>query len=86
MILFNIVAAQNYITKGENLDKEVYVKGIIVSIKEVNTQYGNATYYISDDGTTSNQFYVFRGKNLGNESFTNANEIKTGDEVIIVVN
>ena len=80
---FNIVAAQNYITKGENLDKEVYVKGIIASIKEVNTQYGNATYYISDDGTTSNQFYVFRGKNLGNESFTNANEIKTGDEVII---
>ena len=80
---FNIAAAQNYIAKGEGLDKEVYVKGIIVSIKDVSIEFGNATYYISDDGTTNNQFYVFRGKALGNVNFKNSNEIKTGDEVII---
>ena len=80
---FNIVAAQNYITKGEGLDKEVYVKGIVVSVQEINTQYGNATYYISDDGTTTNQFYVFRGKALGNVKFTDSNKIKKGDKVII---
>ena len=80
---FNIVAAQNYITKGEGLDKEVYVKGIVVSVQEINTQYGNATYYISDDGTTTNQFYVFRGKALGNVKFTDSNKIKKGDKVVI---
>ena len=83
---FNIVAAQNYITKGEGLDKEVYVKGIVVSVQEINTQYGNATYYISDDGTTTNQFYVFRGKALGNVKFTDSNKIKKGDKLFIPAN
>ncbi len=80
---FNIAGAINYINKGQNLDKEVYVKGKIVSIKEINTQFGNATYYISEDGTTANQFFVFRGNALGNKKFKSQDEIKPGDEVII---
>ena len=60
----------------------VYVKGIVKSIKEVSTQYGNATYYITDADGAAN-FYVYRGKNLGNTSFTSADQINVGDNVVI---
>jgi len=63
---------------------EFYVKGIISSIKEVSTSYGNANYYISDDGTTSNQLYVFRGLYLDNVKFTSTDQIQTGDQVVIL--
>lgn len=81
---FNIVAAQNFINAGQNLDQVVYVKGIISSIKEIDSSnFGNATYYISDDGSRNNQFYVYRGYSLGNKKFKSADEIKKGDEVIV---
>ena len=60
----------------------VYVKGIVKSVKEVSTQYGNATYYITDADGVAN-FYVYRGKNVGNTSFTSADQIKVGDNVVI---
>ncbi len=81
---FNIAAAQQFIEAGQNLDQVVYVKGKISSIKEIDaTNYGNATYYISDNGSTTNQFYVYRGYALGNVKFKSDNEIKVGDEVIV---
>ena len=62
---------------------EVYVKGKIVSIKEINTtNFGNATYYISDDGTSKGQLYIFRSLGLENKKFTSEN-IKVGDEVVV---
>lgn len=60
----------------------VYVKGIVKSIKEVSTQYGNATYYITDADGAAN-FYVYRGKNVGNTAFTSSDQIKAGDNVVI---
>ena len=62
---------------------QVYVKGKISQIKEVSTSYGNASYYISDDGSTTDQYYIFRGYYLGNVKFTSEDQIKVGDEVII---
>ena len=67
---------------GKTTDSEAYIKGKIKSITEVSTQYGNATYLISDDGA-DNELTVFRGKYLGGESFTAADQIKVGDEVIV---
>ena len=75
---------------GADSGKDVYVKGKISQIDEVSPKledgsgYGNATYYISDDGTTTNQFYVYRGKSLKGADFTSEDEIKVGDEVIVV--
>lgn len=60
----------------------VYVKGIVKSIKEVSSQYGNATYYITDADGAAN-FYVYRGKNVGNTAFTSTDQIKVGDNVVI---
>lgn len=85
---YNPAGANAYISALEadkNSDKAIYVKGIICSIKEKpNSQYGNATFYISADGkTTSEQFYVFRCYNLENKKFTDNDVLNVGDEVII---
>lgn len=63
----------------------VYTKGIISQIDEVNIAEGkqNATYWISDDGTTTNQLEIYRGKYLGNVGFTAENQIQLGDVVVV---
>ena len=73
----------NYQTTGE-----VYVKGKISKIADKGTytdggQYGNASFYIVEDGTDF-EFYVFRALYLGNKKFESGQtDIKVGDEVII---
>ena len=64
----------------------VYVKGIVSTITEVNSQYGNATYYISDDGTETGQLLVFRGKYLDGDSFTSEDQLQVGDTVVVYGN
>ena len=62
-----------------------YIKGKVASIREpFGTQYGNATFYISDDGTTKNQFYCYRVLYLENKKFAAGNApLQVGDEVVI---
>ena len=62
--------------------QNAFVSGIVSQVDEVSTQYGNATYWISDDGTT-NTLEVFRGKYLGNGNFTSTDQIQVGDEVVV---
>ena len=68
---------------------DVYVKGIISRIADKGTftdggTYGNASFYISEDGTSSGEFYCFRILYLGNKKFTSGQtDIKVGDEVIV---
>lgn len=77
--------ALEMIANGENNpDAEVYIKGKVSQIKEVSAQFGNATYWISDDGSTDNQLYVFRGKYLNGDKFTSEDQLKVGDEVVIL--
>ena len=81
---YNVAAANALIESGEAPGTDVYVKGKIVSIKEIDTgTYGNATFYISDDGTSKDQLTVYRSKSLGNKNFKSEEEIKDGDEVVI---
>lgn len=61
-----------------------YIKGIVSQVDEVSLQYGNARYYLSDDGTTANQLMVFRGFYLNGEKFTDASQISTGKKVVIL--
>ena len=84
---FNVAAVIDYIQNSETLDQKLYIKGKVSQIKEIDyTSYGNATFYISDDGTTNNEFYVYRCYSLNNEKFKAADEIKVGDEVVIYGN
>ena len=82
---YNVAAALNLIKPmpdGQMTD-EIYVEGIISSINEVNVKNGNATYFISDDGSPSNELEVYRGKYLGGKAFTSEDQIKVGDKVIV---
>ncbi len=64
--------------------EDYYVKGIISKIQEVSTSYGNATFYLSDDGsTTLDQFYVYHVFSFNGEKFASEDQIKVGDEVVV---
>ena len=83
---YNVAAALGKIkAQAANVNTEpMYVKGKIASISSVETAtYGNATYYISDDGTATNQLYIFQSLYLGNKKFTSQEQIKVGDEVVV---
>lgn len=80
---YNVASALYLITEGKTTDQAVAVEGIISQIDEIDTGYGNATYYISDDGTTAKQLEVFRGYSLNGDRFKDKAEIKVGDKVII---
>lgn len=60
----------------------VYAKGVVKSIKEINPDFGNATYYITDEAGKA-EFYVYRGRGLGNAQFTSTDDLKAGDKVVI---
>lgn len=80
---YNVAKVLNVLHSTSIPSEAVYVKGKISSIKEVSTSYGNATYYISDDGTTTNQFMIFRGYYFDGAKFTSESQIKVGDEVVV---
>lgn len=63
----------------------VYVQGIVSKIvTEYNAEYGNITYDISDNGTTTaNQLRAYRGKSYNGDNFTSANDIQVGDIVVV---
>lgn len=60
---------------------EIYVKGAVKEIREIDPSYGNATYYITDDG--KNQIYIYRSKYLGNTKFTSSDQLSVGDSVVV---
>lgn len=70
--------AQGLDANGQIAD--VCVKGKIAAISDFNTQYGNATYTISDDSGT---FSIYRGKGINGAIFTNADELQVGAEVVV---
>ena len=61
---------------------EVYTAGKVVSV-EIDPSFGNATYYISADGTSTVQLEVYRGKYLEGVSFTTKDQLKAGDDVVV---
>ena len=84
---YNVAAALQYIN---TLDADtpspdsVYIRGVVAEIREISTTYGNATFYITDDGrTTGDRLLAYRVLNVGNQRFTTENAFQVGDEVII---
>lgn len=82
---YNVAKVIQIIKAGEQTDKEVYFKGIITKIKEIDTEnYGNATYSVSDTKEGKNTFLVYRGKGLNGQRFSTGNEINVGDTVVVL--
>lgn len=83
---FNVAGVVKYIDEGGSAETEVYVKGKVVSVEQGSwkADYGSLKYYISEDGTPTNQFYVFNGYAGPNRTkFTGEDALKQGDEVVI---
>lgn len=82
-----IIAYVSTFEANEQSPNDVYIKGKVASIKEnydeADPQYGNATYYISDDGNNDNTFYIYHSYYLGNTKYTSGDVLKVGDEVIV---
>lgn len=81
---YSVADVLKYITTlgTETSTNDVYAKGVITSITEVSTKYGNATYTIKDEGV-ENEVLVFRGLYLDGAKFTSADQIRVGDEVVV---
>lgn len=80
---FNVSKAIELVKADQASSDEVHVKGYISQIDKAFTSYGDAQYWISDDGTTLHQMEVYQGLGLNGANFTKEGEINLGDEVII---
>ena len=82
---YNVAAVLKlYENNSYDSNKEVYVKGIVAKVGSIDTvNYGNATYYISDDGTSTNDFEIYHGFYLNGEKFTSADQLKVGQTVVV---
>lgn len=81
---YTVAKALELINAGEGLEANVYVKGQITNIEDVDTgDYGNATYTISDDATAANALLIYRGYYYDKGKFTSKDQIKVGDVVVV---
>lgn len=81
---YTVAKALELINAGEGLDANVYVKGQITNIQEVDTgDFGNATYTISDDASAANALLIYRGYYYDKGKFTSKDQIKVGDVVVV---
>ena len=60
-----------------------YVTGIISQIDSYNSTYHSIQYWISADGTTTDQLEVYSGKGLNGADFAGISDLSLGDEVIV---
>lgn len=82
---YNVAAADSIITAGSQTEANVYIRGIVSKINDIDTgSYGNATYFISDTGSETGQLEVYRGYYLGGEKFTSASQLNVGDTVVVL--
>ena len=66
---------------GETAD--AYVKGTISQVTSYNSTYKSITYYISDDGKTTNELQVYSGKGQNGADFAAKEDLSVGDQVVI---
>ena len=72
-------------TPSSGNSKTVYIRGIVSQFYNTSIvgDGSNYRYYISDDGTTTSQLLVYRGKGLNNVAFSSADDLQLGDIVVI---
>lgn len=81
---FSVADARNILTVFPSRTFEnVYVSGIVSQVDSYNSTYHSITYWISDDGTTNNQFEVYSGKGLDGESFSSKDDLVEGSSVTV---
>ena len=69
------------LNNGAKTTEQYLVKGYVVAIDEISTQFGNATFDIADEKGGQPVLKVYRCKGYNGESITDENIIKIGDLV-----
>lgn len=83
---YTIAKAQELAAGGEGLADSVYVKGFVTSVEKFEIKpkaWNNGTYWISDDKAGTNKLYIYAGRYGNGTAFTNENQLKVGDEVVV---
>ena len=79
---YTVAEAHAIILDTDNdLSQTVYVKGKVSKVQSV--KYNNAIYFISDDGTETNELKVYQGYGIDGEDIVSEDYLKVGDEVIV---
>lgn len=84
---YTVAQALDLIDNSENVDlsKEVYVKGIITKVKSLDvSKWERAQYEIADEAGSTTTLLIYNGYYLDGKPFTSNDEIKVGDEVIVL--
>ena len=62
----------------------VYATGIIYQVDSYNSNYNSITYWISDDGTSSNPLEVYSGiSGIEGFTFSSKDDLRVGDVVVV---
>ena len=64
----------------------VYVSGIVCTASSNLYSEKYLSYYISDDGTTTNRLEAYNGLGIGGADFTSVDDVQVGDEVVVYGN
>lgn len=68
---------------GSSTLSDKYVSGIICQIDSYNSKYKSITYWISDDGTTTNMLEVYSGKGIGGADFSGTGDLTLKYSVVV---
>ena len=77
---YTVTEALAIYNEGLGLSNKLYIKGSVKSIEELSTEFGNATYTITDG---ESDLYIYRGKNFGGEKFTSADQLFVNDDLVL---
>lgn len=81
---YNVSKALTLLANGKASENDVYVTGKITEIEELSTEYGNATYTIIDEDYPDNKLIVYCGYYYDGDKFTEEDQIKVGDVVVVL--
>ena len=79
---YTVTQARAAIDAGTGIEN-VYATGIVSQVDSYNSSYNSITYWISEDGTTTDQLEVYSGKGLNNTNFTSINDVVVGATVVV---
>ena len=81
---YNVAKTKAIFNSGTLPTDNVYIRGIVAKTGTVDSKYGSMTYYISDDGQSSNDLEIYHGLYLKGDKFTSDDQLAVGDTVVVL--
>lgn len=73
----------NGLSDNASISEDAFVKGTVVSVGYYDSNHKSLSYYISDDGTATNQVQIYSGKGLDGADFNAKTELNPGAVVVV---